>query len=420
MVEAVFTSAGRVPRPAPRWNFVAGSIVQIIAQVTMPFAPAPDALRTAPRRRGGPPRAWRWGVALAAALVLHGVAGIWFERHRDTFAQATTKPPVEVALLKPQRIAREPARAAARPTPPRRLTAGGEHVLRAVHPDAAAAAPATAALGAGADGAASGAAVASAARGAAAATPVSAPTASPGVKFSVPPSSELRYNTFYNGVQNQPGTIHWTSDGDGYEMVVSVPLPFVGTFSYASRGHIDAFGLAPDRYSERRGRRPEDVTTFDRGAKRIAFTRTPATLALPEGAQDRFSMVMQLASLVRGDPGAYAPGVTREIYVADDDSGETWPIETIGDEPVRTPDGFIEARHFMRLPRRAGDSRRIDVWLASSLGWLPVRIMQTEPNGAQIELVLRGRPAEPGAENAHQSAQTPDDSSAAAPGDEKP
>jgi hypothetical protein len=35
--------------------------------------------------------------------------------------------------------------------------------------------------------------------------------------------------------------------------------------------------------------------------------------------------------------------------------------------------------------------RRIDVWLAPSLGWLPARIVQTEPNGTQFELVWRGK-----------------------------
>ncbi|TRX18743.1 DUF3108 domain-containing protein [Trinickia caryophylli] len=188
-------------------------------------------------------------------------------------------------------------------------------------------------------------------------------------------------------------------------------------------GRIDAFGLAPERYVEHRGRRGENVTTFERDAKRIAFTRTSATLALPDGAQDRFSMVMQLASLVRGDPEVYRPGVTRNFYVADSDSGEIWPIETIGDETVRTSSGFVNARHFMRLPRRAGDSRRIDVWLAPALGWLPVRIAQTEPNGTVVELVWHGRPGPSGSENADPRVTPPDTSGVApeqAPVREKP
>jgi hypothetical protein len=77
--------------------------------------------------------------------------------------------------------------------------------------------------------------------------------------------------------------------------------------------------------------------------------------------------------------------------VVDNDSGENWPVETIGDETIRTTEGFLDARHFKRLPRHDGDRRRIDVWLAPSLGWLPARIVQTEPNGTQFELLWHGK-----------------------------
>lgn len=377
------------------------------------------AVRAVPASPGTPRRAWRWGMALAAAVTLHGLSMMWFVKHRAAFEPETPKPPVQVALLTPQPIARgggaaqrpsaraEPARA--RPTR-HSEPSGPAPVLHALTPaptasvqadaagtDASSASPASAASAPG-GGAVPGAGTAGGNK------PVS------GLKFSVPPSGNLHYNTFYNGVENAPGTIRWSSDRDGYEMLVSVPLPFVGTFTYESRGRIDAFGLAPEHYVEKRGRRPEQVTTFDRTDKRIGFTRSSATLALPDGAQDRFSMVMQLASLVRGDPETYKPGVTRSFYVADDDSGELWPIETIGDESIRTAEGFLDTRHFMRLPRHEGDRRRIDVWLAPSLGWLPARIMQTEPNGSQIELVWRGPLRPPGAENATPMAKTPDDS----------
>ena len=383
-----------------------------------------------PAARGKRRRAWRWGVALAAAMVLHGMGVLWFALHRDTYAQEKVKPPVQVALLTPQPIARDTARAAPRRPAARARSEGTGHgeghvpVLHALTPTHAPSDPAekaSKAENAQAPEAASEAGdpappaerASSTSGASAAAAPAQASTAQAGVRFSVPPSGDLHYNTFYNGVENAPGTIHWSSDGNGYEMVVSVPLPFVGTFSYESDGRIDAFGLAPERYVEKRGRRPEDVTTFDRAAKRIGFSRTSTTLALPDGAQDRFSMVMQLASLVRGDPAAYRSGVTRAFYVADNDSGELWPIETIGDESIQTPAGYVEARHFMRLPRHEGDRRRIDVWLAPSLGWLPARIVQTEPNGSQIELLWRGplRAPSPGAENASETGKTPDDSS---------
>ena len=348
-------------------------------------------------------RVGRWLAVLLAVAVLHWIAAQWVERNRASLNPSDNEHvPVQVALLTPERVERKratDAQQAATPAPAHKAVASKprEHVLTATQP--AKQAPAVAAAS---DAAASASAAASqpdtnakagatAAGTASAPAAASAPHAAAGVKFSVPPSGELQYDTFYNGVRNQPGTIHWTSNAQSYEMVVSVPLPFVGTFVYSSHGRIDAFGLAPDQYIEKRGRRPEDVAIFNRTDKNIAFTRTPTTLPLPDGAQDRFSMVMQLASLVRGDPAAYKPGVTRQFFVVDNNSGENWPVETIGDETIRTAQGYLETRHFKRLPRHDGDLRRIDVWLAPSLGWLPARIMQTEPNGTQFELVWRGK-----------------------------
>jgi hypothetical protein len=365
--------------------------------------------RTLPHAARRRPRVWRWLVVLALVLCLHWIAAQWIERNRETFTQENAAHvPVQIALLTPERIERSPPEAAPRPAaaPGHKARAVAskprEHVLTATRsapsPVTEASAPAAEAASEAASApAASAPAAASAAAAASGPANGHAPAAqaAPGVKFSVPPSGDLQYDTFYNGVRNQPGTIHWSSDGKTYDMVVSVPVPFIGTFSYSSHGHVDAFGLAPDQYIEKRGHRAEDVSIFNRSTKQIAFTRTPASLPLIDGAQDRFSMVMQLASLVRGDPDAYKPGVTRQFFVVDNDSGEIWPIETIGDETIRTQQGYVNARHFMRLPRHAGDQRRIDVWLAPSLGWLPARILQTEPNGTEIQLVWSGPLTEP-------------------------
>ncbi|WP_233828001.1 DUF3108 domain-containing protein [Paraburkholderia sp. ZP32-5] len=353
-----------------------------------------------------PRRTWRWLAVLVVVAGLHWIAAQWFERNRVNLNPADREHvPVQVALLTPERVERQaeqqPAAPAQHAPAPARKPAARPprepHVLSALQPakpEESAATPASDAAASAPPAAASANVNASAAaNGSATNAPVaaSAPQASKGVKFSVPPSAELEYDTFYNGVRNQPGTIHWVNSAQGYEMIVSVPLPFVGPFVFSSHGSIDAFGLAPAQYSEKRGRRAEDIAIFNRADKKIGFTRTPATFPLPDGAQDRFSVVMQLASLVRGDPGAYTPGVTRQFFVVDTDSGENWPIETIGDETIRAAQGYLQTRHFKRLPRHEGDQRRIDVWLAPSLGWLPARILQTEPNGTQFELVWRGK-----------------------------
>ncbi|RQU29665.1 DUF3108 domain-containing protein [Burkholderia cenocepacia] len=373
------------------------------------------------------PRRWlRVGVALVAVLVLHALAGFWLMRNRESFTPPpSAEIPVQIELLKPQPIERQPAppepkpverpaapKAAAPEAAPPKPAPSHEPVLTSTQTAEHGEPPAAAASAASGASGASGTQAASAA-GASAATPGPATS---GVKFAAPPSGDLQYDTFYNGMQNMIGTIHWRTDGHTYDLSVSMPVPFVGPFTYRSEGRIDAFGVAPDRYVEKRGKRPEDIAIFNREIRQVVFTRTPNNAPLPDGVQDRFSMLMQLSGLLRGNPAAYKPGVTQQFFVIDNNSGETWPITVIGDEQVQTQAGIVGARHFMRLPRRDGDTRRIDMWLAPSLGWLPARLVQTEPNGAQIELLWHGRLAAPnvpadaapgGATNAPTAASTP-------------
>ncbi|MBI0327165.1 DUF3108 domain-containing protein [Burkholderia plantarii] len=356
-----------------------------------------------------PRRLLRIALTLAVVLLLHGLVALWFAGYR---ASANPSPqddtPVQVELLKPQPIERAPAPASRPPQPrprpaaspathpapaPRPSTAPApEHapVLTATQPSSVTTSPAMPSAETGA-GAGAGNDTAAASNAAAPAAPASAPA--PGVKFVPPPPGDLHYGAYFNGNLNGTATIHWVTDGRRYRLAIDIPVPFVGPYTYESLGRIDGFGIAPDRYTEQRGRRPADIAIFNRDTKQIVFTKTPNSIALPDGAQDRFSLLMQLSGLVHGAPDSYRPGVAREFLVVDNDSGETWPIVTIGDESIRTDAGPLQARHFRRLPRRAGDTRRIDIWLAPSLDWLPVRLVQTEPNGSEIELLWQGRSA---------------------------
>jgi len=231
-----------------------------------------------------------------------------------------------------------------------------------------------------------------------------APPAPPGDSFSLPPSATLRYATYINGVRNEDGVIRWATDGKTYTLSVEIPLPlFFGTLAFRSAGTVGTYGLTPTRYEEVRGRRQPDVTTFHyaadtapasgaRSAPTVTFTRSPAVLPLPEGTQDRFSVFFQLTGLARGGPERVASrGLTLEIPIADTDSVEVARVQHIGEEAIDTPSGTIRAQHFIRLPRRADDRRRVEIWLSAEHGWLPVRLRQTEPNGMQFDLVYQSQ-----------------------------
>lgn len=357
---------------------------------------------------------WRWGrlsIALLVVVLMHASAVLWLARQQQSIALPPRPAVLEARLLATQPITlvvAQPALAPAPqpthpPHPPRRAASPLQHpptrveALHALAPltptqpatvpltdetsprqDTRSATPTPTPTGN--DEAA-----------APAADEVAAPAAET-TPFDLPPSQVVRYDSFVNGMQNPPAVVTWQNNERRYTLEVAVPVPFVGPYIYHSSGGLDTWGLAPDRYVETRGKRPPVATYFNRDARQtISFPRPPATLPLPAGAQDRFSMLYQLASLVRGQPAQYDAGATREFFVANTRNGENWRIQSVGNDVLQTEDDFIVARHFVRLPRSEKDTRRLEVWLAESLGWIPVKLQQTEPDGMVLELVYHSR-----------------------------
>ncbi|MCA3800188.1 MAG: DUF3108 domain-containing protein, partial [Burkholderia sp.] len=77
------------------------------------------------------PRRWlRVGIALVVVLVLHALAAFWLMRNRDSFTPPPpAEIPVQIELLKPQAIERQPA-----PKPVEQPTAPAPAAPRAAAP----------------------------------------------------------------------------------------------------------------------------------------------------------------------------------------------------------------------------------------------------------------------------------------------
>ncbi|ULX55631.1 hypothetical protein A9P79_12280 [Cupriavidus taiwanensis] len=293
-------------------------------------------------------------------------------------------PPAPPAPPKPRPIARaprpQPKPAAPRPEPEVPAPAPEPAPPLATSPQGAT----EMAAGSGGEG--------SAAAPAAAAAP--APSGGPqggvnGVRYSAPPSATMHYASFVNGVQNPDGLIRWEQDGSRYRLAVETRVLWF-RFAFQSSGAVTEQGLLPERYEERR-RNKVEASRIDTAAGTVAFA-SGALAPFPPGAQDRFSVFLQLVGLVRGNPQRYlTPGVTEAFQVADTRDVEPMQVQYVGEVEVDTGQGVVRAKHFVRLPRRANDRRRVEVWLAQSLGWMPVRLRQTEPDGTQIDLVYRGK-----------------------------
>ncbi|CAG9181953.1 DUF3108 domain-containing protein [Cupriavidus respiraculi] len=333
-------------------------------------------------------RRLRWAVAIALVVGAHLLVWVGLVRMPGpALPLAPDLPVLEAILVPPQPVAVPPPR----PRPPPKATRPAPPAP-APEPDAAPplatseGGDTTTAAGSGGEGTAP-----AAPPGPPAAPAAGAPQepAAPALRYAAPPSTTLRYASFVNGVQNPDGNIQWEQGGGRYRLSVEMRMLWF-RFAFRSEGALDERGLAPERYEEERRKRKQAVR-FDRAARTLVFEAAGRQEPLPEGVQDRFSVFLQLVGLVRGNPQRYAtPGVTETFQVADTRDLEPMRVQYVGEEEVDTGNGFVRARHFIRLPRRADDHRRVEVWLAEAVGWMPVKLRQTEPDGTQIDLILRG------------------------------
>ncbi|WP_149136942.1 DUF3108 domain-containing protein [Cupriavidus campinensis] len=199
----------------------------------------------------------------------------------------------------------------------------------------------------------------------------------------------MHYSSYVNGVQNPDGLIRWEQDGGRYRLVVETRVLWF-RFVFQSAGEMGPGGLTPLRYEEAR-RSKKEVARFDPAAGLIVFETRGGQAPMPQNFQDRFSVFLQLVGWVAADPQRYAaPGVTDTFNVADTREVEPMQVQYVGEETIEIGvHGMVTTKHFVRLPRHPGDKRRVEVWLAPALKWLPARLRQTEPDGTQIDLVYR-------------------------------
>ncbi|WP_399685134.1 DUF3108 domain-containing protein [Xenophilus sp.] len=194
------------------------------------------------------------------------------------------------------------------------------------------------------------------------------------------------------------GELVWLQDGGQYNARLSLKMLFRTLRAQTSVGRVGPDGIEPLRFSDRR--KSEVATHFVRegpGAGEIVFSSSNQRVPLAPGAQDRLSVVMQIVALLAGDPAAYPAGSRIAMQTAGPRDAETWTFTVDGDETLDMPAGHYQARKLTRLPRKEMD-QKIELWLAPEIGWLPVRIRQTQPDGDFADMQLRGmgapRPAE--------------------------
>jgi hypothetical protein len=185
-------------------------------------------------------------------------------------------------------------------------------------------------------------------------------------------------------------SIDWRSDGERYSLNVQGVL---GTLS--SEGGSGDAGIAPRRAAEdRMGARL--VTEFDPDGHRIVFGASGASAPDAVGAQDRASVLMQLAGIGLAEPDQIQGQVQGElrIVVAGSDGAEVARYQVMGQEEVPTAMGSIAAWRLAQLAPPGQD--RLELWLAPGHGWLPVQLRLTRADGsAATQTITRIEPGAP-------------------------
>jgi hypothetical protein len=207
-------------------------------------------------------------------------------------------------------------------------------------------------------------------------------------KASVPPSSRLTLElertdakgTLWHGVAD----LSWHLDGSRYTMKfeagISMLVTRVNLLALASEGAVGEAGFAPQTATEKRRGKAQTATHFNREQGKITFSASQDSFPLDAGAQDKATLPLQLAAIARADPAQFDSGI--EITVGEERRASIYRFTVVGQEEIETGLGKLATWHLMRPPKPGSYNSRLDVWLAPEQGWYPVRIRNTEANGA--------------------------------------
>ncbi len=207
-------------------------------------------------------------------------------------------------------------------------------------------------------------------------------------RFSLPPSAELDYaiRAEQSGLQlSGEGVLKWNAADNIYHIELETRAALLGKIlDSKSDGAIDDYGLAPAVFAEKRFRKDPTTTVFHRDSKTISFSAGSNTYPLLGGEQDRTSAIWELIAVARGAHAKFKENSDWIFFVAGQHDAEPWSFKVDKMENIRTPMGNMSAMHVTKVPPD-GKSQKVDIWLAPSLEWYPVRLRYTEPNGDFVE-----------------------------------
>ena len=210
--------------------------------------------------------------------------------------------------------------------------------------------------------------------------------------FQTPPAAELQYTikAKQSGISlGGSASVKWLPTKNTYQILTETHANLFGKILDASSiGAIDSFGLAPEKFVEKRFGKQPTTTTFDRDAKTIRFTASQETYSIKGGEQDRTSATWQLVAQARAAGDQFKPGSEWKMFVAGRRDAEPWSFKVIAIEKITTAMGEQNTIHISKAPPPDSKDQTLDIWLAPDLEWYPVRLKFSDANGEFIDQML--------------------------------
>ena len=223
-----------------------------------------------------------------------------------------------------------------------------------------------------------------------AATALQLASAAGDVPATVPPAATLTYRSaahFGGEAVTLTTTLNWRQDGRLYEARWALYGPRLGDHTRTAVGLLSPHGLMPVR-AEFSTKDVQSVR-FDYLAQQIHFTPSDTISPLQAGTQDRLSVLLQLGALLAADPPRYPVGSRLELPAAHLHGPGRWRFTVEAEEPVTALKGQeLPTLRLVHVPDGDGDAR-IEVWLGSTIHYLPVRVHITEANGDTVEHTMQ-------------------------------
>jgi hypothetical protein len=182
------------------------------------------------------------------------------------------------------------------------------------------------------------------------------------------------------------GDIVWQHDGSNYQMRQEVRHMLLGSRSQTSVGALSLQGLQPLRFGDKY--KQEVAAHFERDKQRISFSSNAPSQTLQDGAQDRLSVLAQLASLMAGSPHLRQAGQALQLQVAAPRSADVWSFVVEKQESLKLPIGSLPTLKLSRMPLLTHD-QTVEIWLSPSHGYLPAKVRISQSNGDVLEQLLR-------------------------------